>query len=42
MDELSERLADSKLAAEIPTTDIEEEIAECDMLDPSIPLRVSL
>ena len=42
LNELSKRLTDSKLATEIPTTDIEKEIAECDMLDSSIPLRVSL
>ena len=40
--EVANQLTDRKLATEIPTTDIEEEIAECDLLDSSIPLRVSL
>ena len=40
--EVAGLLTDSKLATQIPTADIETEIAKCTVLDPRIPLRVSL
>ena len=40
--EVAGLLTDSKLATQIPTADIEKEIERCSVLDPRIPLRISL